>query len=556
MKNLTLRNIAAAVQGQYIGPEEALDTEITGAVTDSRAVQKGGLFIPVVGKRADGHRFIPDVFAQGAAAVLSERELREEELYGTGGSAVTDAGRKARPYILVKSSLQALKDIAEYYRSQLDIPVIGIAGSVGKTSTKEMIASVLSQKYNVLKTEGNFNNEVGMPLTLLKIRPEHEAAVIEMGISDFGEMHRLAKVARPDICVMTNIGQCHLEFLGDRDGVLRAKSEIFDFLRKDGAVVLNGNDDKLNTIGTPAGVQPMRYFVEDGSAERVMEPECYTVTAASVTSNGLEGMEADLICVDPAGTAATEGVLARAARRKAEENGTPVPDRKTASDSGSIDIIVRHISEPLPGIHNIYNACAAACVGLKLGLTLDEIVDGIGQARTIAGRSHMIHLDRNILVVDDCYNANPVSMEAALDVLSYAKGRTIAVLGDMGELGTGEKELHAQVGAYAASKEIDILYCAGELSREMARAAKEASGIPQDSDGHVENLADILAGRKRAKGSCGSVRHFDSKEELIQDLLQLVRRNDSILVKASHFMDYPKIVEALEEKFAVTEPNA
>ena len=214
MKNMTLENIAKACHGTYLGKESERQVEIKGAVTDSRQIEEGYLFIPIKGARVDGHDFIPSVIEKGAAAVLSEVPQKD----------------CPKPCILVESTQQALKDIAGFYREQLHIPVIGITGSVGKTSTKEMVASVLSERYRVLKTEGNFNNEIGLPLTLLRIRREHEAAVVEMGISDFGEMHRLAKMAKPDICVITNIGICHLENLKTRDGILQAKSEIFDFL--------------------------------------------------------------------------------------------------------------------------------------------------------------------------------------------------------------------------------------------------------------------------------------------------------------------------------------
>ena len=217
MKNMTLEHITQACHGRYIGRKEMLQTKIQGAVTDSRQVEEGYLFIPIQGAKVDGHDFIPAVAEKGAAAVLSERELPDCNI----------------PYIQVESTKQALKEIAEYYRSQLTIPIVGITGSVGKTSTKEMIASVLSVHYQVLKTAGNFNNEIGLPLTLLRIREEHEIAVVEMGISDFGEMHRLAKMAKPDICVITNIGICHLEQLKTRDGILQAKSEIFDYLRSE-----------------------------------------------------------------------------------------------------------------------------------------------------------------------------------------------------------------------------------------------------------------------------------------------------------------------------------
>ncbi len=459
MKTMTLENITKACRGTYFGPEEKKSRTIEGAVIDSRLVEKDYLFIPVKGEKVDGHKFIPQVFEKGAAAVLSEKPLDPE----------------MEPYILVESTLQALKDIAEYYRSTLEIPVVGIAGSVGKTSTKEMIASVLGRKYRVLKTEGNFNNEIGLPLTLLRIRDEHQAAVVEMGISDFGEMHRLAKMARPDICVMTNIGLCHLENLKSRDGILKAKSEIFDFLKPDGKIILNGNDDKLSTIQEVKGIRPIRYFVEDGTAPEGDEE--YFVTASDIENLGLKGMDAVF--------------------------HFPEETRKV------------HI--PIPGAHNIYNALAGACVGRALGLDNDEIIAGIQAAKTIRGRTNLLEIG-GMTVIDDCYNANPVSMRASLDVLSQGQGRKIAVLGDMGELGEEEKELHGQIGRYAAEKKIDILFCAGPLSEEMAREAK--------------------------KGGC-EVHYFRTREELTAELTGYVKPGDQILVKASHFMEYPKIVEAL-----------
>lgn len=460
MRQMTLFNITKACGGIYYGDPKLQEKEITGAVIDSRQVKEGYLYIAMRGERVDGHKFIPDVFEKGAAAALSEELL----------------DNPAGPYILVPSCPQALKDIAEFYRSTLDITIVGIAGSVGKTSTKEMIAAVLEQKFCVLKTEGNFNNEIGLPLTLLRIRKEHEAAVVEMGISDFGEMHRLAKMAKPDICVMTNIGQCHLENLIDRDGILRAKSEIFDYLKPEGVIVLNGNDDKLSGIDEVKGVRPVRYFVEDGTAERMNDS--YFVTADAIENHGLKGMEAVL-----------------------HFPGEDCPVR-----------------EPIPGVHNIYNACAAACVGHAMGLTNGEICEGIANARTIAGRTNLIEAG-GVMIIDDCYNANPVSMKASLDVLALAEGRKIAVLGDMGELGEREKELHREVGAYAAGKQIDILYCAGKLSAELAGAA---------ADG------------------CDTT-YFTSTDQLLERLLAAVKAGDTVLVKASHFMQFPVIVSALKE---------
>ena len=214
MKNMSLRQIADACGGQLYNAEDSLIKEATGVVMDSRLVEQDYIFIATVGERVDGHSFIQQVYEKGALAVICEKVPSEI----TG------------PYILVQNSFEALKAIAKWYRMHLDIKVIGITGSVGKTSTKEFISSVLAQKYHVLKTEGNYNNEVGMPLTILKLREEHELAVLEMGISDFGEMHRLSEIAKPDLCVITNIGQCHLEnAVGSRKGI-NLKGEIMKYL--------------------------------------------------------------------------------------------------------------------------------------------------------------------------------------------------------------------------------------------------------------------------------------------------------------------------------------
>lgn len=460
MREMTLEHIAWACQGMYVGDSAKLQTKITGAVTDSRKVEKGCLFIPLKGARADGHDFIPEVIGKGAVAVLSERELTDCTV----------------PYIRVKSSEQALKDIAAYYRSQLTIPIIGITGSVGKTSTKEMIASVLSEKYAVLKTEGNFNNEIGLPLTLLRIQEEHEAAVVEMGISDFGEMHRLAKMAKPDVCVITNIGICHLENLKSRDGILQAKSEIFDYLKPSGHIVLNGEDDKLSTIAEVSGVRPVFYgFLQDGDDSGIRK-EIY---ADEIQNCGLKGVKVQI--------------------------HTP---------KGAIRV---HI--PIPGEHNVYNAMAATAVGLCLGMELPEIKEGIAHVETIGGRSNLMEVG-GMVVIDDCYNANPVSMRASLDVLAYGLGRRVAVLGDMGELGENEKRLHYGVGVYAAEKQIDTIFCAGALSAEIARGARDA-------------------GAKQ-------VFHYETREEMTAQLLKYLQEGDTVLVKASHFMEYPRVVEAIK----------
>ena len=463
MKNMTLENIEKACGGRYIGTEAEKKTEVLGVVIDSRQVESGYLFVAIPGEKVDGHKFIPDVFAKGAAAVLSEQQLEDP----------------AGPYILVESTTKALRDLAEYYRKSLDIKVVGITGSVGKTSTKEMIASVLSEKYRVLKTEGNYNNEIGLPLTIFKIRAEHEVAVLEMGISEFGEMHRLATMANPDICVITNIGLCHLENLKTRDGILKAKTESFAHLKKDGIAILNGDDDKLSTIRQVGDKEPVFYGMEEKMEYR--EDAKKSVYATGVENLGLYGMQARI--------------------------HTPEGER---------DVRI-----PIPGEHNVYNALAATAVGLSLGLSLDQISSGILKAKTIGGRTNLLNTG-SMTVIDDCYNANPVSMKASIDVLATAEGRKIAVLGDMGELGENEKKLHYEVGEYLAKKEIDVLFCAGELSEEIAKAAQKESKTCE-------------------------VDYFKTRDALLEQLLPFLKTGDTVLVKASHFMEYPKIVKSLTD---------
>ena len=285
----------------------------------------------------------------------------------------------ANPYLAFAAQLMAGLDgiINKIHPGELEIPVVGITGSVGKTSTKEMIAAVLGQKYNVLKTQGNFNNELGLPLTVFGLRAEHQIAVLEMGISDFGEMHRLAKIARPDTCVITNIGLCHLEFLKSRDGILKAKTEIFDFLKEDGHVILNGDDDKLVTVTDVKGIKPVFFGVENKNG----------IWADEIESRGLKGIECRIHVKDE-----------------------------------SFKVLV-----PIPGRHMVYNALAGTAVGLTYGLTLDEIKAGIESLQSLSGRFHILENEKkNITVIDDCYNANPVSMKASLEVLQDASdGRLV-----------------------------------------------------------------------------------------------------------------------------------
>ena len=453
MKNMTLAHITEVCGGIYFGPEEKKTAEVTDIVTDSRKAGEGSLFVAIPGERVDGHKFIPNVASQGALAVISEQKLETPPC----------------PYILVKDSMEAIKAMAEYYMQQLNIPVVGITGSVGKTSTKETIASVLAQKYRVLKTDANFNNELGLSLTVFRLREEDEMAVLEMGIDDFGQMHRLAKIARPETAVITNIGWCHLENLKTRDGILQAKTEIFDHLRENGHIIINGDDDKLSTVGTVHGIKPVHFGLDEKN-------EYY---ADEIESLGLSGIACTI-----------------------------------HADGESIRVTV-----PIPGWHMVLNALAATAVGRALGLTMQEIKAGIEALEPVGGRFHIIN-HGDIQIIDDCYNANPVSMKASIDVLSNAPGRKIAVLGDMGELGAEEKQLHYMVGEHFAGKGIDALYCVGTLSQEIAKAVRTCSSKTE-------------------------VHHYEDKADLIKDLVKEVQSGDTVLVKASHFMGFPEIVKEL-----------
>lgn len=462
MINMTLANLANACHGAYVGPKEKQHMEVHAIAIDSRQIGEGDLFVATKGERVDGHSFIGQVMEKGALCVVSEKELTKED-FPTGTEPC---------YIKVTDSFQALKDMATFYRQQLSIPVVGITGSVGKTSTKEMIAGVLSAKYNVLKTAGNFNNEVGLPLTVFRIRPEHEVAVLEMGISDFGEMSRLTAIAKPDICVITNIGQCHLENLGTRDGILKAKTEIFEGLSENGSAILNGADDKLITVKEVHGKSPLFFDSKD----------CF---ASDITSKGIFGTECILHL---------EGEEIRA-------------------------------QIGVPGVHQVANAMAAVRVAKLLGLTIEEMERGIAQVEAIGGRNHIIRGEK-ITIIDDCYNANPVSMKAGIDLLDLANTRKVAILGDMFELGTDSDQLHQGVGEHAAKTNLDVVICIGENAKWIAKGAKEK--------------AQELNNEKLC------VYHFENKEMFLEQKETILKQQDTILLKASHGMHFETMLECLE----------
>lgn len=493
--DFTIKEIAEACGGKLVVRQaEENDIHVSSVVIDSRKVEEGGVFLATVGERVDGHRFISQAFEKGAVLAVTQK-APEQVMRETGEDCSHWGG-----YCLVEDTLQALKDIAEYYRRKVGIPVVGITGSVGKTSTKEFIAGVLAEKYCVLKTEGNHNNEIGVPLTLLGIRSEHEVAVVEMGISDFGEMHRLSKMARPDVCVITNIGQCHLENLKTRDGILKAKSEIFDFMAEDGAICLNGEDDKLSGLTEVKGHQSHFFGLGGNDSEEV--------SAREIVSHGLLGSDAVLYLREQ-----TSGGAGKNTEGQAEGQ---------CADEAAYRKVPVHV--PLPGRHMVLNAAAAACVAGRFGLSDREIAEGIGKIVPVSGRNHLIDL-KYCTLIDDCYNANPASMRAAIDLLAMADTEKVAILGDMFELGENSDALHAGVGAYAAEAGIDRILCVGENARHMYEAAAE-----------------------RAKGTVHAA-CFPDRASLLECLKKepeaYLPKGCTVLVKASHGMEFGEVLESI-----------
>ena len=380
MTPCTAREICAAVGGTLLQDSGA---PVTGVTTDSRAVQPGQLFIPLVGERFDGHAYISKALEGGAAGCLT--------------AAAPETLLPGKLYIQVADTRLALKALASWYRDKFDLPVVQVTGSAGKTTTKEMIASVLSQRYNTLRTEGNFNNDIGAPLTLLRLMPEHQAAVIETGMNHFGEIRYLGEMVRPDIAVITNVGDAHIENLGNtRQGILRAKCEIFENLTPKGVAVLNGDDELLNTVTLPQTI--LRCGVGDGCGVRVTD----------IDDRGLEGV---------ACTVTIEGEHYR-------------------------------LTTSAPGRYMIYPMAMAAAIGRRLGLTGEEIAAGVAAYTTVGSRMHLIRLPGERLVIDDCYNANPQSMAEGLRMLAASPAQhRVAVLGDMGELGQLTAQAHRDMGA-------------------------------------------------------------------------------------------------------------
>jgi len=469
MVNMTVRRACEICGGVLSGTCPA-DTGLRQIVIDSREVQPGDLFAAFRGEKTDGHRFIGAAFERGAACCLAEELPAGEE----------------RPVILVPDVLEAMEKLAAAYRAQFDIPMIGITGSVGKTTAKEMISAVLEQRYRILKTEGNLNNRYGVSMMLSRLNESHQAAVIEMGISEFGEMHRLARMVRPTAAVFTVIGHAHLEFLQDLDGVLRAKTEMLDDMTETAPVLVNGDDEKLAAFSCRQ--RKITFGLGDGCdvrAENIRtEPE----------------LRCDIVC-------------------------------------GLCRIPVRI---PAFGVQHVHAALAAAGVGMLLGLRDEEIAAGIADFQNVGRRGELIKTDY-LTLIDDSYNANPDSVRCGIDSLMQIPAeRHLCMLGDMLELGGESGDLHREVGLYAARRGVDLVVTSGALSLETSRGAGEKGMHFESRDALIAALPTLVR-----RGDCILVKaskgsHFETVAAALRAWKEADRRPCVLLDLDDTILDFKK----------------
>jgi UDP-N-acetylmuramoyl-tripeptide--D-alanyl-D-alanine ligase len=456
MTALTVEELCRAVGGTLL---EWTNAGVTQVCTDSRSVPQGALFVPLVGEKFDGHDYLDTALAAGAAGCLCSR--------------VPKTLQKGKFYIQVADTLLALKALACAYRAKFTLPMVQITGSVGKTTTKEMIASVLAQKLSVLKTEANFNNEIGTPMTILRLAQTHQAAVIETGMDHFGEIRYLGEMVRPTVAVITNIGDAHIGNVGGtRLGTLKAKSEIFENLQPGGLIVLTGDDELLNTIDQPF------------TTIRCGESDTSDVRISQVVDRGVDG----ITC-------------------------------RVTTQKKSYELAI-----PSPGRHMTYPAAMAVAIGEAMGLTREQICAGVAAYEPTGSRMHIVRLPDNRRVLDDCYNANPQSMGAALHILANTDctGK-MAVLGDMGDLGDLSASAHNDMGRLAAELGIDTIVAIGPKSEALAAGARSTGN--------------------------SKVYYFTDKTSALEEIKRAFTPGSVVLVKASHAMEFGKIVQALEETY-------
>jgi UDP-N-acetylmuramoyl-tripeptide--D-alanyl-D-alanine ligase len=425
MEGLLLKDVVLATGGTLIQGDPAI--VIDSVSTDSRDVKSGDLFIALKGERFDGHDFIGEAVNKGVKAVVTSLVMNNLPI---------NIG-----VVLVKDTLIALQDIAAFYRRLFDVPITAITGSTGKTTTKDMIHTLLAAKFNVLKSEGNLNNQIGLPLTLFKLNGTHQMAVVEMGMSGFNEISRLTAIAEPTLGVITNIGLSHIENLGSRENILKAKLELFERFDKRCTAILNADDDLLWGLKSKLSFPVIYYGTKNGIALRAENIESLNGKGISYTLH-------------------TEGEKHR-------------------------------ISLSVPGRHNVYNSMAAVATARYFGVEFEHILSAFQNLRTHKMRLEITSLKEGITVIDDAYNASPDSVVSAISVLKDLPGkRKIAILGDMLELGDYSEYAHSFVGKAVFNNGIDTLITKGDLSRVIATQA-QILGMGKDRVFSLDSNADV-----------------------------------------------------------------
>lgn len=451
MKAFTLQEAAAALGL----PQMQAQATLADVCTDTRKIQPGSLFVCLRGERFDGHSFASQAAQLGAAALLVDHPVDADV-----------------PQLVVTDTGKALLQLAGWYRRRFRLPVVGLTGSVGKTTTKEFIALVLGAKYNTLKTQGNLNNEIGVPQMLFRLEDSHTAAVIEMGMNHFGEISRLTRAVAPTVGLITNIGVSHIENLGSRAGILQAKLEILEGMAPDAPLIVNMDNDMLRTV--KPGDRPLLTFaIDDQSAD---------FTATDIAEQG-----------------------------------------STTTFTVHHSTFTQPVTIPTVGIHNVYNALAAMAVGYVTGVDSAAAASALANYVPAGMRQNLVQVG-GVQVIEDCYNASPDSMRAALQTLGKLPvHRRYAVLGAMLELGDYAKEAHTQVGKMAAENGIDGVLAYGADAAYIVEAAKQAG---------LENA-----------------RLFDTKEALAQSLAQQVQPGDGVLFKGSRGMHLEDVMHTVYERW-------
>lgn len=448
MQNLKLKEIINFSEAEIVqGSENLIIEEI---VIDSRKVKDNYLFIAIIGENQDGHQYLEDAVKNGASALIVDRELKNNFIAKSNAAVLK-----------VKDTTEALQLIAHNYRMSFkDLKLIAVTGSAGKTTTKDLIYSVLSQKYNCLKTEGNYNNHIGLPLTLLRLTDSEEIAVVEMGMSGFGEIDLLSKIAAPDFGVVTNVAAAHLKQLGSLENIAEAKKELIDNLTESDTAILNYDNLYTRKMGKESLAEQLYFGFERGSDLQALSysyDEDSEVTSFSLTY---------------------------------QKNKYNFKLNKA-------------------GKHNVYNAMAAILIAFNLGLKISEIQAGLLKAEISSLRMEFIKLDNGVEIINDSYNANPLAVRAAVDVLIEKRAeRKIAVLSSMLELGSSSVEKHREIGEYAAAKGLDILITIGQKAAAISAGA--------------ETIMDS-----------NKIFGFDDNTECIRFLRQEMKKGDLILIKGS-----------------------